>query len=182
MPFQFSRLEIEDLILVEPKVFPDERGFFLESFKSSDFMDAGIREPFLQDNHSLSRRGVIRGLHYQLPPKAQGKLVRVIRGAVWDVAVDIRRGSSTFKQWVARELSETNYRMLYIPPGFAHGFVALSDDVHLLYKCTEEYSPDLDAGIRWDDTELAVQWPVTHPVVSEKDAELPLLKDASLFP
>jgi dTDP-4-dehydrorhamnose 3,5-epimerase len=182
MPFQFTRLEIDDVIMIQPRVFPDDRGFFLELYKSSDFRNSGIGTAFLQDNYSLSRKGVIRGLHYQLPPKSQGKLVSVIRGAVWDVAVDIRRSSGTFTKWVACELSGSNHTMLYIPPGFAHGFIALTDDVHLLYKCTEEYAPEVDSGIRWDDPELDVRWPLKNPMVSTKDAELPFLKDATLFP
>ncbi|MCU0846295.1 MAG: dTDP-4-dehydrorhamnose 3,5-epimerase [Spirochaetes bacterium] len=182
MPFTSKNLEIKDVILIEPRVFPDGRGFFLESYKSSDFKKIGIPEPFVQDNHSLSVKGVLRGLHYQLPPKAQGKLVRVIKGAVIDVAVDIRKNSPTFKKWVAEELSEENHRMLYIPPGFAHGFAALTDDVHLLYKCTEEYSPECDRGIRWDDPEISVDWKIGKPIVSEKDEVLPLLKNAEVFP
>ena len=181
MPFSFKRLAIEDMIVVEPRVFPDDRGFFLESYKFSDFSNNGIEVNFLQDNHSLSKKNVIRGLHYQLTPKAQGKLVRVIKGSVWDVAVDIRSSSKTFKQWIAEELSEQNAKMLYIPPGFAHGFVALTDEVHLTYKCTCEYALDCDAGIRWDDPEIGISWPVKNPIVSSKDALLPYLKDAKIF-
>lgn len=177
MPSTFKRLEIDDLILVEPRSFQDERGFFLESFKESEFAAAGITERFVQDNHSLSVKNVIRGLHYQKEPRAQGKLVRVIKGRVWDVAVDIRPGSASYGKWLGVELSEENHLMLYIPPGFAHGFASLSDEVHLLYKCTQEYDPALDAGIRWDDPDLAIQWPVGNPLLSPKDRILPLLKD-----
>lgn len=177
MPSTFKRLEIDGLILVEPRSFHDERGFFLESFKESEFAAAGINERFVQDNHSLSVENVIRGLHYQREPRAQGKLVRVIKGRVWDVAVDIRPGSASYGKWLGVELSEENHLMLYIPPGFAHGFASLSDEVHLLYKCTREYDPALDAGIRWDDPDLAIQWPVGNPILSSKDRILPLLKD-----
>ena len=177
MPSTFKRLEIDGLILVEPRSFHDERGFFLESFKESEFAAAGINERFVQDNHSLSVENVIRGLHYQREPRAQGKLVRVIKGRVWDVAVDIRPGSASYGKWLGVELSEENHLMLYIPPGFAHGFASLSDEVHLLYKCTREYDPALDAGIRWDDPDLAVKWPVKNPLLSPKDRILPLLKD-----
>ena len=177
MPSTFKRLEIDGLILVEPRSFHDERGFFLESFKESEFAAAGITERFVQDNHSLSVKNVIRGLHYQKEPRAQGKLVRVIKGRVWDVAVDIRPGSASYGKWLGVELSEENHLMLYIPPGFAHGFASLSDEVHLLYKCTQEYDPALDAGIRWDDPDLAIQWPVGNPLLSPKDRILPLLKD-----
>ena len=177
MPSTFKRLEIDGLVLVEPRSFHDERGFFLESFKESEFAAAGINERFVQDNHSLSVENVIRGLHYQREPRAQGKLVRVIKGGVWDVAVDIRPGSASYGKWLGVELSEENHLMLYIPPGFAHGFASLSDEVHLLYKCTREYDPALDAGIRWDDPDLAVKWPVKNPLLSPKDRILPLLKD-----
>ena len=181
MPFTFTILAVPDVILVEPKVFGDERGFFLESYKKTDFVSAGIDVEFVQDNHSLSQKGVVRGLHYQLPPKAQGKLVRVIKGAILDVAVDIRKDSPTFKQWIAEELSEDNNKMLYIPSGFAHGFLTLTDEVHLLYKCTDEYSADHDAGIRWNDPELNISWGISDPIVSEKDKKLPLFKDAKVF-
>jgi len=176
MPFSFTKLPLEGLVLVEPTVFTDGRGFFLESYKESDFAAAGIDERFVQDNHSLSQKNILRGLHFQRAPKAQGKLVRVISGTVWDVAVDIREDSPTFKRWHGVELSAENKLMLYIPPGFAHGFVALTDDVHLLYKCTEEYDAALDTGIRWNDQDLAIDWPVDEPVLSPKDEELPMLR------
>jgi dTDP-4-dehydrorhamnose 3,5-epimerase len=146
MPFSFTKLPLDGLVLVEPRVYTDGRGFFLESYKESEFAAAGIDGRFVQDNHSLSRKNVLRGLHFQRAPKAQGKLVRVIKGTVWDVAVDIRKESPTFKRWHGIELSAENGLMLYIPPGFAHGFLALSDEVHLIYKCTEEYDAALDAG------------------------------------
>ncbi len=177
MPFKFTNLEISGLVLVEPRVFPDDRGFFLESYKESDFARAGISFHFVQDNHSLSIRNVIRGLHFQRAPRSQGKLVRVMRGKVWDVAVDLRKGSPTFTRWMSIELSDENNRMLFIPAGFAHGFLALTDDVHLLYKCTEEYDAALDGGIRWDDPDVGIAWPVQDPVVSGKDRKLPYLKE-----
>ena len=159
MPFEFKKLEIPDVILIIPKVFEDDRGFFMETFKISDFKAYGISYEFVQDNHSKSKKGVLRGLHYQLYPKAQGKLVRCIRGRIWDVAVDIRKGSPWYGKWVAVELSEENKLMLWIPPGFAHGFVAL-EDAEIIYKCTAEYAPELDRGIIWNDPELAINWPV----------------------
>ncbi len=181
MPFEFEPLEIPGLIVIRPKVFKDPRGFFLETFKRSDFADNGIKGEFVQDNLSFSTRDVIRGLHYQLPPEAQGKLVSVIKGRAWDVAVDIRKGSPYFLKWHPVELSEENHTMLFIPPGFAHGFVALSDEVHFLYKCTFEYAQDLERGIRWDDPDINIEWPIENPIVSDRDANLPLLKDAEIF-
>jgi dTDP-4-dehydrorhamnose 3,5-epimerase len=181
MGFDFSPLLIPDLILVKARIFPDDRGFFCENYKRSDFRSAGIDSDFVQDNHSRSLRGVLRGLHYQLPPHAQGKLVRVVRGKVWDVAVDVRRSSSTYGKWVGLELGEEDGSMLWIPPGFAHGFVALSETVDLSYKCTNEYFKDAEAGIRWDDPELRIGWPTRDVIVSKKDGELPAFKAARLF-
>ncbi len=181
MPFSFAPLDIPDVILVEPKVFPDNRGFFFESFKASDFEKAGLPTQFVQDNFSFSKKDVIRGLHYQKNPKAQGKLVSVLKGSVWDVAVDIRRKSPTFLKWVAVELNDQNHAMLYIPPGFAHGFISLTEDVHLLYKCTNEYDPQADAGVRWNDPDIAIPWPAANPIVSTKDAVLPFLQQAEVF-
>ncbi len=177
MPFNAQRLDIPDVILIEPIVFRDERGFFIETYKKSDFKEIGINADFFQDNHSRSKKGVLRGLHYQLHPKAQGKLVRCIKGKIWDVAVDIRKGSPWFGKWVAVELSEENHLMLWIPPGFAHGFVALEDS-EVLYKTTSEYASELDAGIRWNDPELSIAWPIDSPILSKKDAELPFLREA----
>ena len=156
MPFNFTRLAIPDVILIEPRTFPDERGFFMESYKYSEFSAFGIKERFVQDNHSRSVKGVLRGLHYQKHPKAQGKLVRVVVGEIFDVAVDIRHGSPTYGQWVGEKLSAENKRMLYIPPGFAHGFCVLSEGAEVLYKTTEEYSPEHDAGIIWNDPKLSI--------------------------
>lgn len=177
MPFKFKKLEIPDVILIEPIVFADERGFFIETFKASDFKANNISYEFVQDNHSKSRKGVLRGLHYQLKPMEQGKLVRCIKGKIWDVAVDIRKGSPWYRKWVGVELSEENKLMLWIPPGFAHGFVAL-EDAEVIYKCTKEYAPQYDRGIIWNDPELAIHWPIKNPILSLKDANLPNLKNA----
>lgn len=181
MPFTFHPLSIPEVILVQPAVFSDDRGFFLEAFKASDFEQAGLPTRFVQDNFSLSKKDVIRGLHYQKRPKSQGKLVSVLKGSVWDIAVDIRRKSPTFLNWVAVELNDQNHAMLYIPPGFAHGFSALTEDVNLLYKCTQEYDPQADAGIRWDDPDIAIPWPVERPILSDKDRQLPLVHKAEVF-
>lgn len=177
-------LAIPDVLLIEPKVFGDARGFFFESFNQEAFNQAtGTHYQFVQDNHSRSSRGVLRGLHYQLPPKAQGKLVRVVRGAVWDVAVDIRKASPTFGQWVAEELSEDNHRQLWIPPGFAHGFLALTETVDFLYKTTDYYSPEYERVIKWDDRTLDIHWPeIGQPVqVSAKDQQAESFEKAIVF-
>lgn len=179
MPFEFTHLAIPDLVLVRAKAFEDERGFFMETYRRTQFAEGGISATFVQDNFSHSaRRGVLRGLHYQKEPRAQGKLVIVLRGKIYDVAVDIRRGSPTYGRWMAVELSQEEHTMLWVPPGFAHGFCVLSDGADILYKCTEEYAPELEAGIRWDDPDLAIPWPVENPVLSEKDARLPRLGEA----
>lgn len=182
MPFTFTKASIEGLVIIEPRAFPDERGFFMESYKQSDFERAGIDGPFVQDNHSRSRKGVLRGLHFQHPPHAQSKLVRVTRGRAWDVAVDVRRSSPTFGTYFSLELSEENRLMLWIPAGFAHGFLALEDNTELLYKCTSEYHAASDGGIRWDDPDIAIAWPDIGipPIVSAKDAALPLLREVQL--
>ena len=162
---------IPDVLLLEPKVFGDERGFFFESFNQKAFDDAVGREiVFVQDNHSKSAKNVLRGLHYQVPPKAQGKLVRVVQGAVFDVAVDIRKGSATYGQWVGEELSAENKRQMWIPPGLAHGFLTLSEMAEFLYKTTDYYAPECERSIRWDDPTLAIQWPLEgEPKLSGKD-------------
>jgi dTDP-4-dehydrorhamnose 3,5-epimerase len=182
MPFTFTKVPIEGLVIIEPRAFPDERGFFMESYKQSDFEKAGILGPFVQDNHSRSKRGVLRGLHFQRPPYAQGKLVRVSRGRAWDVAVDLRGGSPTFGKYFALELSESNRLMLWIPAGFAHGFLALEDDTELQYKCTAEYNAASDGGLRWNDPDIAIAWPDIGipPLVSAKDAALPILREVRL--
>ncbi len=175
MPFDFKQLSIPDVILIEPRVLTDERGFFMETYKYSDFAKMGIREKFVQDNHSMSIKSVLRGLHYQENPKAQGKLVRCLKGRIFDVAVDIRSSSHSYTQWVGIELSEENHSMLYIPAGFAHGFLVLSQMAEVVYKCTEEYSPEHDSGIIWNDPKININWPISDPIISEKDKNLPRL-------
>ncbi len=175
MGFKFTTTEIKDLLLIEPDIFGDSRGSFSETYKKSVFAGAGIVEEFTQDNHSVSSKGVLRGIHFQRSPKAQGKLVRVTRGSVWDVAVDLREDSPTYLKWYGVELSEENGLMLYVPEGFGHGFVTLEDDTHFIYKCTDEYSPEHDSGIKWNDPEIGIEWPLTDVEVSAKDAVLPLL-------
>jgi dTDP-4-dehydrorhamnose 3,5-epimerase len=182
MPASFAQAPIPGLVVVQPRVFPDSRGYFLETYKDSEYRAAGIVGPFTQSNHSCSARGVLRGLHYQLPPHEQGKLVRVVKGRSWDVAVDIRRGSPTFGRWFGLELSGANHAMLWIPGGFAHGFQVLEDDTHLLYQCTAEYHAAAEAGIRWDDPALGITWPLPIANLSAKDRALPVLADAVLFP
>jgi dTDP-4-dehydrorhamnose 3,5-epimerase len=177
MPFIFSNMPIEGLVVVAPRLFPDDRGFFMETFKESDFLKAGINARFVQDNHSRSSKGTLRGLHFQKPPHAQAKLVRCIRGRLWDVAVDLRSGSPTYKKWHGVELSEESRAMFFIPAGFAHGFVALEDGTELQYKCSAEYNSQSDGGIRWDDPDLGVEWPLKDVLVSSKDAGLPRFKD-----
>jgi len=175
--------EIPDVWVIEPKVFGDARGFFFESYNRKAFKDAtGLEPDFVQDNHSKSAQGVLRGLHYQLPPHAQGKLVRVAQGEVFDVAVDIRRGSPTFGRWVGEILSAENQRQLWIPPGFAHGFVTLSETAEFLYKTTNYYAPQCDRCIRWDDPTLAIDWPMQiAPLVSVKDAAGAAFVQAEVF-
>jgi len=174
---------LPEVLIVEPAVHGDARGFFTESYNQRAF-DAAVGHPvvFVQDNHSRSTRGVLRGLHYQLPPHAQGKLVRVVRGAVFDVAVDLRRDSPRFGRWAGVELSDENQRQLWIPPGFAHGFLVLSESADFLYKTTAYYAPDAEAAVRWDDPTLAIEWPAveTGVRVSGKDEAAPWLESARL--
>jgi dTDP-4-dehydrorhamnose 3,5-epimerase len=181
---KITPLAIPEVMLVEPKVFGDARGFFLESFRQ-DLFDAatGTRHEFVQDNHSRSTRGVLRGLHYQLPPHAQGKLVRVITGAVFDVAVDVRRSSPTFGQWVGAELTAENHRQLWIPPGFAHGFLVLSETADFVYKTTAYYAPQSDRGILWNDADIGITWPELGMEfsLSDKDRQQPSLRQAEVF-
>ncbi|KIO49435.1 dTDP-4-dehydrorhamnose 3,5-epimerase [Nitrosospira sp. NpAV] len=174
---------IPDVLIIEPKVFGDSRGFFFESFNLKTFSQAtGLDVNFVQDNHSRSVRGALRGLHYQIR-QPQGKLVRVVRGAVFDVAVDIRKSSPSFGQWVGVELTEDNYRQVWVPPGFAHGFYVLSDSADFLYKTTDYYVPDFERSLAWDDPELAIAWPIDneHLVISAKDKQGASLADADLF-
>ncbi len=178
MPFEFERQKIEDVILVKPKVFGDNRGFFMESYKKSDFVKNGIDVEFVQDNHSKSSAHVLRGLHYQEAPYGQAKLVRCSKGRIYDVAVDIRPGSKTFGQYVKVELSEENKQMLFIPDGFAHGFVVLSEEAELLYKTSKEYAPQADRGILWSDKDINIDWEIDfEPILSEKDKLQPALKE-----
>jgi dTDP-4-dehydrorhamnose 3,5-epimerase len=171
-------MSIPGVLLVAPQRFADERGFFAEIYKLSAFSTGGIPPAFVQDNYSHSVKAVLRGLHYQKHPKAQGKLVNVIRGRIFDVAVDIRQGSPTYGDWVGAMLSHDNGRMLYIPPGFAHGFCVLSEEADVIYKVTEEYAPGLDRGIIWNDPDIGIDWPISDPILSPKDAQLPSLREA----
>ena len=169
MPLEFKKLDIPEVILIKPKVFSDSRGFFAETYKYSEFRQNGIPQIFVQNNHSKSSKGVLRGLHYQKNPKVQAKLVKCIRGEIFDVAIDIRKGSPSFGKWVGVILSEDNKEMLFIPEGFAHGFLVLSDDAEIIYSVTEEYSPENDRGIRWDDPEIGINWQIDNFIISEKD-------------
>lgn len=178
MPFEFEPQSIKDVILVKPKVFGDNRGFFLESYKKSDFVANGIDVEFNQDNHSKSTAKVLRGLHYQDTPYGQAKLVRCSRGRIYDVAVDIRKGSKTYGQYVKVELSEENKHMLFIPEGFAHGFVVLSEEAELLYKASGEYNQAADRGVYWADEDINIDWEIDfEPILSEKDKVQPRLKE-----
>jgi dTDP-4-dehydrorhamnose 3,5-epimerase len=176
--------ELPEVLILEPRVFGDERGFFLESYNREAFRQAtGLDVDFVQDNHSRSARGVLRGLHYQLPPHAQGKLVRVTAGRVFDVAVDMRSSSPRFGRWAGVELAAANHRQLWIPPGFAHGFLVLSDSADFLYKTTSYYAPQHEAAVRWDDPLVAIDWPLEglRPQLSRKDDEAPGLERAPTF-
>lgn len=174
---------IPEVKIIEPKVFEDQRGLFFESFNQQRFEEAvGYSVNFVQDNHSKSSKGVLRGLHYQLPPKTQGKLVRVVQGEVFDVAVDIRKSSPTFGQWVGENLSAANRKQFWIPAGFAHGFVTLSETAEFLYKTTDYYAPECERSIRWDDASIGIEWPSDlAPLVSQKDAEASDLPNAEVF-
>jgi dTDP-4-dehydrorhamnose 3,5-epimerase len=169
------------VLIIEPRVFADDRGFFLESYHSSRFAELGIREEFVQDNHSFSTRNVLRGLHFQ-EPKPQGKLVRAITGRIFDVAVDIRRGSPSFGEWFGVELSAENKLQLWVPRGFAHGFCVLSETADVVYKCTELYDAAADTSLRWDDPAIGIDWPVSEPLLSPKDAAAPLLQEHPRLP
>ena len=180
---KFTPTEIADVILIEPDVFGDSRGFFMETWHAGKFAASGITEDFVQDNHSRSAQGILRGLHYQVT-KPQGKLVRVLSGEVFDVAVDLRRNSATFGQWVGILLSDENKRMLWIPPGFAHGFYVISLQADFFYKCTDFYAPEYERSIRWDDPDLGIDWPLIDgnpPVLAPKDASASAFKDAEYY-
>jgi dTDP-4-dehydrorhamnose 3,5-epimerase len=178
MSFTFVELELPGLVLIEETRRGDARGFFAETWRESAVRAGGIPERFVQDNHARSTRGVLRGLHYQLPPRPQGKLIRVVRGEVYDVVVDLRRGSPGYGRWVGTHLSGDVGRVLWVPPGFAHGYVVLSDTVDFTYKVTAEFDPALDRGIRWDDPAVGVKWPALEPILSERDRALPTLAAA----
>ena len=170
---------LPEVIIIEPDIFTDERGYFMETYHQEKFTGGGIDIRFVQDNQSMSARGTTRGLHYQIK-RPQGKLVRVLLGEVFDVSVDIRRSSPNFGKWFGIILSANNKKAIYIPPNFAHGFCVLSEKAEFFYKCTDFYNPDYDRAIRWDDPDLAIDWPIKEPILSEKDANCPLLKDAEL--
>lgn len=181
--FKKIKTGIEGLVIIEPTVFGDQRGFFMESYNKREFDKIGLNAEFVQDNHSRSKKAVLRGLHFQAK-YPQGKLVRVTRGSVWDVAVDLREGSSTFGKWYGVLLSEENKKIFYIPEGFAHGFLTLEDGTEFQYKCTDFYYPEYEAGIKWDDTDIGIEWPFERHglnreelIISEKDAKLPGLRE-----
>ncbi len=178
MPFHFERQAIADVVLIEPHKVGDHRGFFMETYRRSEFVAHGITDVFVQDNLSRSVRGVLRGLHYQQHPQAQGKLVMVLQGEIFDVAVDIRRESPTYGKWVGLLLSADRFQMLYIPAGFAHGFCVLSETADFTYKVTSEYNQALDRGILWNDPEIGIDWPIKQPTLSARDARLPVLAEA----
>ena len=181
---EFIPTRLPEVVLIKPKVFGDERGFFLESWQQKKFADAGIHADFVQDNHSHSSQSILRGKHYQIQ-NTQGKLVRVSRGAVYDVAIDVRRSSPRFGEWVGVELSDTNHHMMWIPPGFAHGFLTLTEKVDFMYKCTELYSPQYERCIRWDDPDVGIQWPLPEgvsPQLAARDAQAPGIRKAEVFP
>jgi dTDP-4-dehydrorhamnose 3,5-epimerase len=169
------------VVIIEPKVFGDDRGFFLETYQLARYAAAGITEPFVQDNLSRSARGTLRGLHFQ-EPNPQGKLVQALRGTVYDVAVDIRRGSPTFGRWVGVELSEQNRRQMWIPAGFAHGFCVVSESADFAYKCTANYAPESGRAIAWNDPDLGIDWPIAEPLLSAQDRDAPRLRDAPILP
>lgn len=173
MPFEFKRLEINDVILITPTVFTDERGFFMETYQMGEFAKAGITCEFIQQNRSKSIKGVLRGLHYQKEPYAQSKLVGCIKGEIFDVAVDIRKGSPTFGKYVSIILSEENKNQLYIPRGFAHGFEALSGKAEVVYSVDNVYSKESESGVLWNDNKININWPIKKPLLSEKDSRLP---------
>jgi dTDP-4-dehydrorhamnose 3,5-epimerase len=180
--FKFSKTNIPGILVIEPKAFHDSRGFFMECYNLDDFVKNGFGEPFVQDNHSQSKKGVLRGLHYQLHPSPMGKLVRCIKGKIFDVGVDIRKGSPTFGKWFGDILSGENVKMIYFPPGFAHGFLSLEDDTHVYYKCTGLYSKENERAIIWNDPDVGIKWPQDEVggkvILSDRDQAHPRLKDA----
>jgi len=177
MTFSFQSLFISDVILIEPVSYVDERGYFLENFHQSIFEENNIKIKFVQDNFSYSKKNVLRGLHFQKNPKPQAKLVSVLKGEIFDVAVDLRKNSPTYMKWISEKLSSTNHKILYIPEGFAHGFCVLSNDAYVMYKVNSNFFPELDSGIIWNDPELNISWPTSEPILSRKDENFPLLKN-----
>ena len=175
MEFTFKKLEIPDVILISKNSFSDHRGFFYENYKESVFYENGIKTKFVQDNFSFSKKNVLRGLHYQTKPKEQAKLLSVVHGEIFDVAVDVRPNSSTFGKWVGETLSENNKKSLFIPEGFAHGFCVLSDSATIMYKVSNEYSPENECGIIWNDPNVSVNWPIENPIITDKDEKFPTL-------
>jgi len=180
MQVSFKKLDIPEVVQIMTRTFEDNRGFFIETYKHSDFRANGIPNMFVQDNYSYSVKGVLRGLHYQEHPKAQGKLVMIWEGEIFDVAVDVRKGSPTYGKWVGTVLSARDYSSLYVPVGFAHGFCVLSETAKVMYKVTQEYSPESEGGIIWNDPEIGIRWPDAAPLVSERDARLPMLREADI--
>ena len=176
MPFKFERLAIPEVLLIEPRVIDDGRGFFMETYKRSDFAAAGVTDVFVQENQSSSERNVLRGLHYQRAPHAQSKLVRVVSGAIFDVAVDLRPDSPTSGRWVAVNLSADDRKMMYIPSWCAHGFCVLSERAEIVYHTSTEYAPEFESGVMWNDPALGIDWPVTRPITSERDRKWPPLR------
>ncbi|KXB03163.1 dTDP-4-dehydrorhamnose 3,5-epimerase [candidate division MSBL1 archaeon SCGC-AAA261G05] len=177
MPFEFEETSIQDVILVKPQVFGDDRGYFMETYVGEDFEKAGIKSSFIQDNHSRSKRGVLRGLHFQKEPYAQAKLVRCLRGKIYDVAVDLRESSDTFGEYVSTILSEENKHQLYVPRGFAHGFLVLNDEADVVYKVDNDYSPEHEGGLIWNDPQVNIDWPEENPLLSNKDENWPTLEE-----
>ncbi len=177
MPFSFTETSLPGVVIIETAIFADDRGFFVETYKRSDFLCAGIAAEYVQENHSRSVRDTLRGLHAQRSPKAQAKLIRVIDGEIFDVAADARKDSPTFGQWVGITLSAENRRLLYVPAGYVHGFYVVSADAQVIYKATDEYAPNCEYGVRWDDPELAIRWPGQSPLLSERDRNWPLLSE-----
>jgi dTDP-4-dehydrorhamnose 3,5-epimerase len=177
MSYSFTKLGIPDVLIIEPQVFPDNRGKFFEIYKESIFKENGFNSSFVQDNYSHSTRNVLRGLHFQKSPMAQAKLVTVLKGKIFDVAVDIRKNSPTYGQWIGETLSEDNHKLIYVPEGFAHGFCVLSSEASVFYKVTNEYSNELEQSILWNDPQIGISWPITEPIMSKKDLEAPLLKN-----
>lgn len=183
MPLTFTPAAIPDVLVIEPQIFSDARGLFFEGYRQDLLAAQGLSVAFVQDNYNVSAKGVIRGLHYQIPPKAQAKLIRVVRGAIFDVAVDLRRGSPTFGRWAGTTLNDQTHRAFYIPAGFAHGFCALEDGTTVMYKVTDFYSPAHECGLRWDDPALGIAWPALDVPyqLSDRDRQYPVLEDAILF-